>query len=29
MDLPGGGDAGGWDVELDIDLLLLRREDAD
>jgi hypothetical protein len=29
MDLPGGGDAVGWDVELDIDLLLLRREDAD
>src|SRR3954467_7980270 len=28
MSLPGGGDAVGWDVELDIDLLL-KREDAD
>jgi polyisoprenoid-binding protein YceI len=28
MPLPGGGDAVGWDVEVDIDLLL-RREDAD
>ena len=28
MQLPGGGDAVGWDVEVDIDLLL-RREDAD
>jgi polyisoprenoid-binding protein YceI len=28
MQLPGGGDAVGWDVELDIDLLL-KREDAD
>ena len=28
MELPGGGDAVGWDVELDIDLLLVR-EDAD
>ncbi len=28
MALPGGGDAVGWDVELDIDLLLMR-EDAD
>jgi polyisoprenoid-binding protein YceI len=24
MELPGGGDAVGWDVELDIDLLLIR-----
>jgi polyisoprenoid-binding protein YceI len=28
MELPGGGDAVGWNVEVDIDLLL-RREDAD
>jgi polyisoprenoid-binding protein YceI len=28
MELPGGGDAVGWDVQVDIDLLL-RREDAD
>jgi polyisoprenoid-binding protein YceI len=28
MQLPGGGDAVGWDVELDIDLLL-KRDDAD
>ena len=28
MQLPGGGDAVGWDVEVDIDLLLIR-EDAD
>jgi polyisoprenoid-binding protein YceI len=28
MELPGGGDAVGWDVEVDIDLLL-KREDAD
>jgi polyisoprenoid-binding protein YceI len=28
MTLPGGGDAVGWDVEVDIDLLLMR-EDAD
>jgi polyisoprenoid-binding protein YceI len=28
MQLPGGGDAVGWDVEVDIDLLL-RREDPD
>jgi polyisoprenoid-binding protein YceI len=28
MELPGGGDAVGWNVELDIDLLLMR-EDAD
>jgi polyisoprenoid-binding protein YceI len=28
MELPGGGDAVGWDVAVDIDLLLLR-EDAD
>jgi polyisoprenoid-binding protein YceI len=28
MPLPGGGDAVGWDVEVDIDLLL-KREDAD
>jgi len=28
MELPGGGDAVGWDVELDIDLLLMR-EDAE
>jgi polyisoprenoid-binding protein YceI len=28
MELPGGGDAVGWEVELDIDLLLIR-EDAD
>lgn len=28
MELPGGGDAVGWDVEVDIDLLLLR-ENAD
>ena len=28
MELPGGGDAVGWDVEVDIDLLLIR-EDAD
>jgi len=28
MKLPGGGDAVGWDVEVDIDLLLMR-EDAD
>jgi polyisoprenoid-binding protein YceI len=28
MQLPGGGDAVGWDVEVDIDLLL-KREDAD
>jgi len=28
MALPGGGDAVGWDVEVDIDLLLMR-EDAD
>ena len=28
MELPGGGNAVGWDVEVDIDLLL-RREDAD
>jgi polyisoprenoid-binding protein YceI len=28
MKLPGGGDAVGWDVEVDIDLLLIR-EDAD
>jgi polyisoprenoid-binding protein YceI len=28
MALPGGGDAVGWDVEVDIDLLL-KREDAD
>jgi polyisoprenoid-binding protein YceI len=28
MELPGGGDAVGWDVEVDIDLLLMR-EDAD
>jgi polyisoprenoid-binding protein YceI len=28
MGLPGGGDAVGWDVEVDIDLLL-KREDAD
>jgi polyisoprenoid-binding protein YceI len=26
-ELPGGGDAVGWDVELDIDLLLIREED--
>jgi polyisoprenoid-binding protein YceI len=29
MRMPGGGDAVGWDVELDIDLLLIRDEDAD
>ena len=29
MQLPGGGDAVGWDVEVDIDLLLIKREDAD
>jgi polyisoprenoid-binding protein YceI len=28
MELPGGGDAVGWDVQVDIDLLL-KREDAD
>jgi polyisoprenoid-binding protein YceI len=28
MELPGGGDAVGWDVEVDIDLLL-KRKDAD
>jgi polyisoprenoid-binding protein YceI len=28
MELPGGGDSVGWDVEVDIDLLL-KREDAD
>jgi hypothetical protein len=28
MQLRGGGDAVGWDVQVDIDLLL-RREDAD
>jgi polyisoprenoid-binding protein YceI len=28
MELPGGGDAVGWDVKVDIDLLL-KREDAD
>jgi polyisoprenoid-binding protein YceI len=28
MELPGGGDAVGWDVEVDIDLLFIR-EDAD
>jgi polyisoprenoid-binding protein YceI len=28
MELPGGGDAVGWDVEVDIDLLL-KREDSD
>jgi polyisoprenoid-binding protein YceI len=28
MPLPGGGDAVGWEVEIDIDLLFLR-EDAD
>jgi hypothetical protein len=28
MELPGGGDAVGWDVEVDIDRLL-KREDAD
>jgi hypothetical protein len=28
MELPGGGDAVGWDVEVDIDLLLTR-DDAD
>ena len=28
MELPGGDDAVGWDVEVDIDLLL-KREDAD
>ena len=28
MQLPGGGNAVGWDVEVDIDLLLMR-EDAD
>jgi hypothetical protein len=27
MELPGGGNAVGWDVQVDIDLLL-RREDA-
>jgi polyisoprenoid-binding protein YceI len=26
MELPGGGDAVGWDVELDIDLLLMREQ---
>ncbi len=29
MKMPGGGDAVGWHVELDIDLLLIRDEDAD
>jgi polyisoprenoid-binding protein YceI len=30
MELPGGGDAVGWDVEVDIDLLLIRADtDAD
>ena len=29
MELPGGGDAVGWDVEVDIDLLLIRDADAD
>ena len=29
MKMPGGGDAVGWDVELDIDLLLIRDADAD
>jgi len=29
MKMPGGGDAVGWDVELDIDLLLIRDEDKD
>jgi polyisoprenoid-binding protein YceI len=29
MQLPAGGDAVGWDVELDIDLLLTRGTDAD
>ena len=29
MKMPGGGDAVGWDVELDIDLLLIRDEGAD
>ena len=29
MELPGGGDAVGWDVEVDIDLLLRRDADAD
>jgi polyisoprenoid-binding protein YceI len=28
MELPGGGDAVGWDVELDIDLLLMRDAEA-
>jgi polyisoprenoid-binding protein YceI len=28
MELPGGGDAVGWDVELEIDLLLKRDADA-
>jgi polyisoprenoid-binding protein YceI len=28
LELPGGGDAVGWDVELDIDLLLVRDPDA-
>jgi polyisoprenoid-binding protein YceI len=28
-ELPGGGNAVGWDVELDIDLLLIRDHDAD
>jgi polyisoprenoid-binding protein YceI len=28
MELPGGGDAVGWDVQVDVDLLL-KREDAD
>ena len=26
MELPGGGDAVGWEVEVDIDLLLMREE---
>jgi polyisoprenoid-binding protein YceI len=29
MELPGGGDAVGWDVQLDIDLLLKRDADAE
>jgi hypothetical protein len=26
MELPGGGDAVGWEVEVDIDLLLMRED---
>ena len=29
MELPGGGNAVGWEVAVDIDLLLIKRDEAE